>query len=72
MSFDEATRGSLTAGKIADFVVLSDDPLTAEHIENIQVKQLYLAGKPYTAKLRGVVGLLFRALYRRLFEKAYI
>lgn len=72
MSFDEDTRGTLTAGKIADFAVLSDNPLTAERIESIEVKQLYLAGKPYQTKLRGAVGLFFHALKRRCFEKAYI
>ncbi len=68
MSFDEARRGTLTAGKLADFVVLSDNPLVAEHIERIEVRRLYLAGKPYKTRLRGVAGLLFEALRRRAFE----
>ena len=72
MSFDEHARGTLTAGKIADFVVLSDNPLTAEHIERIEVRRLYLAGKPYQTRMRGAVGLLLHAICRRLFERDYL
>ncbi len=72
MSFDEKSRGTLTPGKIADFVVLSDNPLEAPRIEDIQVRQLYLAGKPYRSKKLGVLGLLFNSIYQRIFRKQYI
>lgn len=72
MSFDENRRGSLTPGKIADFAVLSDNPLTAEQIASIEVRALYLAGKPYRTKLRGVLGLFLFGLYRRCCKKAFI
>ncbi len=72
MTFDEKKRGSLTTGKIADFVVLSDNPLTATDIAAIRVKRLFLAGKPYETKLRGVLGLVLHSVYRRLLQKEYI
>lgn len=72
MSFDEKDRGSLTVGKIADFVVLSDDPLTAEDIEAIRVEDIYFAGKRYSGKVPGVFGLLCRSVWNRLFRKQFI
>ena len=72
MSFDERDRGSLTPGKIADFAVLTENPLTAQHIEEIQVKALYLAGKAYRTHLRGAVGLFFHSLSRRWFSKDFL
>ena len=51
MSHDEKNRGTLTAGKIADFVVLSESPLVAEDIESIEVKALYLQGKKYISEI---------------------
>ncbi|MCC8357096.1 MAG: amidohydrolase [Oscillospiraceae bacterium] len=72
MSFDEHERGSLTEGKIADFVVLSDDPLTAPDIRTIQIQALYLAGKKYDGKTPGVLGLLRRSIHNRLFRRAFI
>ena len=48
-TFDERERGSLEAGKIADMVVLSENPYTVpiDTLKTIKVEQLYLAGKPY-------------------------
>lgn len=39
-SFDEDVRGSLTPGKLADFVVLSKDILTADHADILKTKVL--------------------------------
>jgi predicted amidohydrolase YtcJ len=74
MSFDEKERGSLTAGKIADFVVLSDNPLTvpADRIIDIKVKTLYLQGKEYKTKLRGAAGLLAKSVSNKLAHKEFI
>ena len=74
LSFDEKNRGSLTAGKIADFVVLSDNPLTVEPggIKDISVLDLYLGGKRYRTKLKNAAGLLIASAYRRLFRKKFI
>lgn len=53
-SFDEAGRGSLEVGKIADMVILSKNPYEIDRAElnTIQVNQLLLQGKPYR-KLKG-------------------
>jgi predicted amidohydrolase YtcJ len=51
--FEEKTKGSLTAGKLADMVVLSDNPLTIEpmQINKIVVLQTIKEGKTvYTRK----------------------
>ena len=48
-SFDEKQRGSLEVGKIADMVILSDNPYTCDTscIKNIQVEKLLLNGEDY-------------------------
>lgn len=48
-SFDEDERGSLEAGKIADMVILSDNPYTMEKekLNELKVEQLFLKGDPY-------------------------
>lgn len=47
MNFDEATKGSLEPGKLADMIVLSDDLLTVdpEAIMDISVEQTWLGGE---------------------------
>jgi predicted amidohydrolase YtcJ len=46
-SFDEDRKGSITAGKFADFVVLANDPtrIAPDTIRNIQVEMTALDGK---------------------------
>lgn len=48
-SFDDKERGSLEVGKIADMVILSNNPYLVDksNLKDIQVEQLLLAGKPY-------------------------
>ena len=48
-SFDEKERGSLEAGKIADMVILSENPyqMEKERLNELKVEQLLLQGKPY-------------------------
>ena len=46
-SFEETAKGSITPGKVADLVVLSDDPtaVTPEEARNITVEATVLDGK---------------------------
>ena len=45
-SFEEAIKGSITAGKLADFVVLAEDPHDADpdHLKEIQVIRTVVGG----------------------------
>ena len=66
LSFDEAERGSLEAGKVADMVILDRDPLAmkASELETLKVESLFLRGKPY-AGAGGAAGALARGLFPR-------
>jgi predicted amidohydrolase YtcJ len=61
--FDEGKRGSLTVGKVADFTILSDNPLAipAEEIGSIKVIDTYFGGKRFDPSGRpSIPKLLFR------------
>ena len=55
-SFDEKKRGSLEEGKIADMVILSQNPYAVpkEEIGSIKVDKLILKGQEYTTSKRPV------------------
>lgn len=63
--FDEDLRGSLQAGKIADMVILSENPYTkpTENLKDIQVLELILAGKPYEKQKKSVIKLLIDGMF---------
>lgn len=48
-SFDESLHGSLTEGKLADFVVLDKNPydIPVEQLNTIQIQEVYMSGKRY-------------------------
>ena len=61
LSFDENTRGTLTNGKLADFVVLNKNPLQipAEKLNTLKVEALYLQGEKYEGQgNRSIAGLV--------------
>lgn len=56
-TFDEKERGSLEVGKIADMVIISENPyeIPKEKIGSMKVEKLILAGKDYTSCKRSVM-----------------
>ena len=64
LSFDEEERGTLRAGKRADFALLDADPLTIppQSIGDLRVTGLYLRGRRVSTKPAGVPRMLLRAL----------
>lgn len=66
-TFDEEERGSLEVNKIADMVLLSENPYEVETytLKNIKVDQLYLAGKPYKEMKKNPVLLLLKGMCSR-------
>ena len=61
-SFDEKERGSLEKGKIADMVILNQDPLKLkpEDLRSLKVEKLFLSGKEYKAGM-GIIGMLWNS-----------
>ena len=58
LTFDEKERGSLEVGKIADMVILSENPyaIPVSELKRLKVEQLYLQGKEYRPCQKGAVG----------------
>ena len=46
-SFEEAIKGTITAGKLADLVVLNEDPmrLTPNEMKHLQVEKTIIGGE---------------------------
>lgn len=63
-TFDENERGSLEVGKVADMVLLDQNPYTIpkEKLSAIQVKQLYLQGREYEKTSGNGVGQILRGI----------
>lgn len=72
LSFDETQRGTLTPGKIADFVALDKNPLTqkTENLKDIKVINLYLKGRPYELSLKRPADLCQRALKNIILQRS--
>jgi predicted amidohydrolase YtcJ len=66
LSFDEAERGSLEAGKVADMVVLDRDPRATpvSRLKELKVDSLLLAGEAYRGS-GGAAGVVVRGLLSR-------
>ncbi len=63
-TFDDGRRGSLELGKIADMVVLSEDPyeMDPSRLGELKVEKLILAGKDYVSARSPVGGAIVRGL----------
>ena len=61
-TFDEKERGSLEVGKIADMVVLSENPYTAADVGKVTICETFLGGKKYTSAKSGVASSVVKGL----------
>ncbi len=63
-TFDEKERGTLEEGKIADMVILSDNPYEIDKTKLLEIKpeQLYLQGKPYKKQSKSVLALVLSGM----------
>lgn len=62
-SFDEEKRGSLEIGKIADMVILSENPYTCNEIKKIKVEKLILSGKEYESAEENIFKSIIRSIF---------
>ena len=65
-TFDEKERGSLEKGKIADIVILNQDPLALDPTElrSLKVETLFLSGQEYQSGM-GLMGMLWNGYMGR-------
>lgn len=65
-TFDEKERGSLEKGKIADMVILNQDPLTLDPVDlrSLKVEKLFLSGKEYKPGMH-LLGMLWNSFTGR-------
>ncbi len=63
-TFDEKERGSLEVGKVADMVILSDNPYTvpSESIKDIKVEELILGGRPYESARTSLLNCIWKGI----------
>jgi len=68
-SFDEKERGSLEKGKIADMVILNQNPLqmNKKNLLNLKVEQLYLNGNKYLPG-QGLFNFLMNFMKKSIFS----
>lgn len=67
VTFDEQDRGSLGAGKVADLVVLSENPyrMAPRELGRLSVERTILAGKDYEPQGQGVGAAVLRGIGSR-------
>ncbi len=65
-SFDEKERGSLEKGKIADMVILNQNPLelNPKDLRSLKVEKLFLRGEEYKPGM-GIMGMLWNSFAGR-------
>ena len=66
VTFDERDRGSLEEGKIADMVILSDNPYTVEtsKLDTIRVRETILSGEPYRPQSQGFIAAVVKGMLK--------
>ena len=63
-AFNEKGRGSLEEGKVADMVILSENPykVPSESIKDIRVEGLILGGRSYESAVRPILPCIWHGL----------
>jgi predicted amidohydrolase YtcJ len=63
-TFDEKERGSLETGKIADMVILSDNPysMPKEQLMSLKVEKLILNGEDYMPQSQGIAAVVLKGM----------
>ena len=64
-TFDEKDRGSLETGKIADMVILSENPyeMPKDKLRDLKVEKLILSGEDYKPQSRSVVSAILNGIF---------
>ena len=67
MSFDEAERGSLEPGKIADMVILSGNPyeMDVKKLDTLRVGKLLLRGEAYQKVSQNPIAQVLRGMTKK-------
>ena len=61
-SFDENERGSLEKGKIADMIILSENPYNTSNIAGLKVCKTIMRGEEYQSAKAGVMASMIRGI----------
>lgn len=63
-TFDEKERGSLEIGKMADMVILNQNPyaMRKEELNQLKVEKLYLQGKPYQMQKQNIIAAVLKGM----------
>lgn len=66
-AFDEKERGSLEAGKIADMVILNNNPyaLHTEDLNTLTVESTILGGKPYEPRKKNIFLTILKGMLKK-------
>ena len=64
-TFEDHQRGTLEVGKVADFMILEEDPFTipAERLLELKPVSTYLGGKKFTPLQKGTLGFLLKGIF---------
>ena len=67
-TFDDKDRGSLEQGKIADMVILSDNPyeIPSEQLKDITVEKLILSGMDYKLQSGSALGTVIKGMFSKV------
>jgi predicted amidohydrolase YtcJ len=64
VTFDEKERGTLEKGKIADMVILSDNPykVKPQNLRQLKVEKLILSGEEYKPQNQSLASVIWKGI----------